>query len=39
MEGNEMNLKHNVPEILKAILETNEDWLMERNLMYARKRG
>ena len=32
----EMNSKHNVPKILKGILETNEDWLMERVLMYDR---
>jgi len=31
-----MNSKHNVPKILKGILETNEDWLMERVLMYDR---
>jgi len=34
-----MNSNHSVPEILKGILETNEDWLMERILMYAGKQG
>ena len=39
LKGNEVNSNHKVPEILKGILEANEDWLMERILMYAGKQG
>ncbi|MFA5903897.1 MAG: hypothetical protein WC836_08155 [Desulfobacula sp.] len=39
MVGNDFNETHQIPEILKNLLEIHEDWLMEQILMYAKKQG
>ncbi len=39
MEKNGLTSNYKIPDIIKEVLETHEDWLMERVLMYAKKQG